>query len=317
MSLYAPAAADPVIRLRGVTKTYPMGKDNIVQALQGADLDVYPGEFVALMGPSGSGKSTMMNVLGCLDVPDAGTYVLAGEQVRKLNDDQMAAIRNKHIGFVFQTFNLQPGSTPENVELLLLCGTARGRTAREGRAGGRPPAMHHRPSEQGGQQQRVAIARSLNDPSIIPAGNPTGISIRGPACDLCDLPVDRTTREDRAYGDPRADVAEHRKRTAMRDGVSGGSLFPPRRGGRAPPGGPRATGRPADGTVTTEKRRKRRDEVLCSIPPGFALRDHRQQARRVHDARRHHHRRRIGHRVIAGQRRVDPVSSRSRRSIGP
>src|SRR5438874_11794404 len=79
----------PVITLRGVTKTYRMGKDNIVQALRGADLDVRPGEFVALMGPSGSGKSTMMNVLGCLDVPDSGTYVLAGEQVRQLNDDQL------------------------------------------------------------------------------------------------------------------------------------------------------------------------------------------------------------------------------------
>ena len=99
-----PAAPDerkapaPVLRLRGITKTYRMGKDNIVHALRGADLDVWPGEFVALMGPSGSGKSTMMNILGCLDVPDSGTYVLAGQDVGTLNDDQLAALRNKHIG---------------------------------------------------------------------------------------------------------------------------------------------------------------------------------------------------------------------------
>jgi multiple sugar transport system ATP-binding protein len=167
MNSYAPVPADPVIRLRGVTKTYRMGKDNVVQALQGADLDVYPGEFVALMGPSGSGKSTMMNILGCLDVPEAGTYVLAGEQVRQLNDDQLAAIRNKHIGFVFQTFNLLPRlNAIENVELpLLYGGSARGRTQRAKdalAAVGLGERMHHKPNElSGGQQQRVAVARAL------------------------------------------------------------------------------------------------------------------------------------------------------------
>ena len=113
----------PVLQLRGITKTYRMGKDNIVHALRGADLDVHPGEFVALMGPSGSGKSTMMNIIGCLDVPDAGSYVLAGQTVASLSDDQLAAIRNKHIGFVFQTFNLLARlNALENVELPLIYG---------------------------------------------------------------------------------------------------------------------------------------------------------------------------------------------------
>ena len=184
MNSYAPVPADPVIRLRGVTKTYRMGKDNVVQALQGADLDVYPGEFVALMGPSGSGKSTMMNILGCLDVPDAGSYVLAGEQVRQLNDDQLAAIRNRHIGFVFQTFNLLPRlNAIENVELpLVYGGSARGRTQRAKdalTAVGLGERMHHKPNElSGGQQQRVAIARALlNDPAIILASSTNTLTV--------------------------------------------------------------------------------------------------------------------------------------------
>jgi len=171
-----------VIEIRGLKKTYRMGKDVIVHALRGIDLFIGPGEFAAIMGPSGSGKSTLMNIIGCLDRPTEGTYHLAGEGVSKLNDDQLAAIRNRRIGFIFQTFNLLPRlSALQNVELPLMY---RGMPARERRRVsiecmdrvGLADRVRHRPTElSGGQQQRVATARAIvGSPSIILADEPTG-----------------------------------------------------------------------------------------------------------------------------------------------
>ncbi len=167
--------------LRGIKKIYQMG-DVEVQALRGVDVDIYPGEMTAIMGPSGSGKSTLMNIIGCLDVPSDGTYWLDGVDVSRLKDDQLAEIRCRKIGFVFQSFNLLSRTTAlANVELPLIYSGVSGRERHSGSQEalelvGLGERMHHKPNElSGGQQQRVAIARALvNEPAMILADEPTG-----------------------------------------------------------------------------------------------------------------------------------------------
>lgn len=170
-----------VIELHNITRDFPLGHE-VIKVLKGIDLSIERGEYVAFMGPSGSGKSTLMNLLGCLDTPTSGSYILNGKDASKMTDDQLAEIRNKEIGFVFQTFNLLPRTTAlENVALPMVYAGA-SKSARTERATevlknvGLADRMDHKPNQlSGGQRQRVAVGRALvNKPSIILADEPTG-----------------------------------------------------------------------------------------------------------------------------------------------
>src|SRR5882724_12643239 len=190
ISPLAPGVAGPravrppgalVIEIEGVTKLYKMGEE-VIHALRGISLSIRRNEYLAIMGPSGSGKSTLMNMLGCLDTPSSGRYFFNGKDVSAMDDDELAAIRNHEIGFVFQTFNLLPRSTSlRNVELPLIYAgidseVREEKAAQTLRDVGLGDRLQHKPNElSGGQRQRVAIARALvNDPSIILADEPTG-----------------------------------------------------------------------------------------------------------------------------------------------
>jgi putative ABC transport system ATP-binding protein len=218
----------PVIKVTDLTKDYIIS-DIVVQALRGVSLEVYPGEIVAIMGPSGSGKSTLMNMIGCLDSPTNGEYILDGEVVSDLRDDQLAIVRNRKIGFVFQKYNLLPRANAiENVALPLRYSedreAIRERAIEALKSVGLEDRIHHKPNElSGGQQQRVAIARAIvNQPAIILADEPTGNLDSQAGKDIMELLL-RLNREQKTtvlIVTHDADVANHSERIIrLRDGL--------------------------------------------------------------------------------------------------
>jgi putative ABC transport system ATP-binding protein len=224
----ADVPADAVIVMRGITRHYELGAET-VRALNGVDLVIRRNQFVAVMGPSGSGKSTLMNLIGCLDSPTDGEYWLNGHAVSELDDNELARIRNREIGFVFQTFNLLPRQTAlQNVELpMVYAGMSakdRHRAAQDALVRvGLGDRMHHRPNElSGGQRQRVAIARALvNHPSILLADEPTGNLDSRTSAEILDL-------FEKLYADGQTillvthehDIAAHsRRQVHLKDGL--------------------------------------------------------------------------------------------------
>ncbi len=217
-----------VIDIENITKDYVMGEE-IVHALRGVSLRIHRNEYIAIMGPSGSGKSTLMNMVGCLDTPTSGRYGFNGRNVAEMDDDELAAIRNREIGFVFQTFNLLPrANTLRNVELPLIYAGVDPET-REERATqtlidvGLGDRLHHKPNElSGGQRQRVAIARALvNRPSIILADEPTGNLDSKTGEEIMSLFEDLYRRGNTIIlVTHEADIARHARRTVrLRDGL--------------------------------------------------------------------------------------------------
>ena len=219
---------DEIIKIVGIKKYYKVG-NQIVKALDGVDLAIGKNEYVAIMGPSGSGKSTLMNILGCLDSPTDGLYVLNGTDVSKMDDNQLAEVRNNEIGFIFQSFNLLPRYTAlDNVALPLIY-SGKGKTERERRAKESlsnvdlEDRMHHRPNElSGGQRQRVAVARALvNNPAIILADEPTGNLDSKTSIDIMKLFEEIYSRGNTIIVvTHEEDIAKHARRVVrLRDGL--------------------------------------------------------------------------------------------------